>query len=601
MQRGTMRLRFALLTSLLIITFSTIGLYTHFSLQNIQQNILIETHMYELESLILQMRRNEKDFLARATVDPAFYISRKNKYASSFENNMQQAIKLCKELADEELIKACQMELTVDSIHQSLISYQQIFAQIQQTTLSKGYKDFGLVGEMREAIHQVENALTNYNDEHLMVLMLMGRRHEKDFLLRHDLKYKQKFQDNIGQFMTTIEHSGYPPLAKKQLTERLNNYQTTFLNVVNKQVELGINENSGLLGQLREEVHKVEPIIDRSKNLLLETLQSNTAANRWWIISFISIGAALVLIFSIIILRSVRKMLGAEPYEVAQIADRVAKGDLSSCETIEGRASGALGSIVTMVRTLQEVMTHISEVVTQLNNMAESLNHTSHLMANGAQSQASSFEEIATSMEEISATAQQNSSNSQYTLKATQQVSHELEDVKAKAGHSYETAKNISSRVKIITEIANQTNLLALNASVEASRAGKQGRGFAVIAQEIQLLAERTRESAKDIVTMANDSLDTSMLTTKSLFNLMPTIKQNASRFEEVAMASNEQSSGVHQITQTLQEINHVTQENALASEQMTDAVQRINEQSLKLKDVLGYFSIRGKESTSTV
>ncbi|WP_430812532.1 MULTISPECIES: methyl-accepting chemotaxis protein [unclassified Carboxylicivirga] len=597
MQRGTMRFRFTLLILILIITFSGIGLYRHFALKSIKRNNNIENYIYELESLLLQMRTNEKDFLSLAVRDPKFYTSHESKYVSLLNDNMKAAQNICTDLLNSPFIRKNKMGLMVDSINQSLTNYHSIFYQIKNNVLQKGFKDYGMIGQMRQAIHEIESTLKRFNDDHLMVFMLMSRRHEKDFLLRHDLKYRGKFLDNLEKFRLAITKSKHRPESKEEMLVLLDNYEKTFINVVDKQTDLGLNEKSGLLGELRYEVNTVEPIIERSKTLLINSLAASNRVINYWIILFILVGAILVIAFSIYILRGVHQMLGAEPYQVAEIARQVVNGNLDIDPDIRENPKGVLYTFVIMVDTLQSLVQEISAVVAQLNKTSTALDTTSSELAQGALTQASSFEEIATSMEEINCNAQQNSFNSQNTFKSSKEASVELERVKSKAGDSFKTVRMISEKVRVITDIANQTNILALNASVEASRAGAHGRGFAVVAQEVKKLAENTRDAAQQITAMAHESLEVSTLTSDSLFKLIPTVKQNTSLIEEISASSNEQSNGINQVTTSLQEVNHITQQNAAASERMRYTVSELNEQSLKLKNVLGHFKIRsGKE-----
>lgn len=592
MQQGTMRFRFTLLTILLIATFSGIGIYTHFALRNIKRNNAIENNIYKLEALMLQMRRNEKDFLARSVSNPMFYSSKESKYAIKLNANMNDALIICNDLSNNLFIQKNNMAPMVDSIHESLTNYHHLFEQIKDNILQKGFKDYGMVGKMRRAIHEIETQLKHYNDNRLMVYMLMSRRHEKDFLLRHDLKYQDMFLANIEAFRVAISKSKYHPTANKQMISLLENYQNTFLMVVNKQINLGLNEKSGLLGELRNQVHKIQPVIQQSKTLLFEELAKNTRTITWWIIIFISIGATLVILFSILILRGVHQMLGAEPYQVAEIAKQVANGNLDINQEIRQNAKGVLHTFVVMVDTLQQIMKEISDVTTKLNKTSLTLGTTSCDMAQGAIAQASSFEAIASTMAQINSNAQQNSHNSLNTFKSTNNTSIKLAELKNKAGSSFKTVKSINESVHVISEIADQTNILALNAAVEASRAGSYGKGFAVVAQEVKKLAEHTREAAQEIITKAHVSLEDSTLTTESLFKLIPTVKENASLIEEIAIASNEQSNGINQLTNTLQEINHITQQNADASKKMTFTVRELNQQSSKLKKVLDHFKI---------
>ncbi|MCG8700398.1 MAG: methyl-accepting chemotaxis protein [Bacteroidales bacterium] len=198
-------------------------------------------------------------------------------------------------------------------------------------------------------------------------------------------------------------------------------------------------------------------------------------------------------------------------------------------------------------------------------------------MTEANSTQASSIQEISSSIEEMTATIQQNAENSKHTEEKARKVSRDAELSSTSVKESLDLIRSISERISLIQDIAFQTNLLALNAAVEAARAGEQGKGFAVVATEVRKLADHSKEAANEIVDMSVKGLQKAEEAYKNLENVIPEIKETVELISEINSATQEQSSGAMQISDSSQNVNSAIQQTANMSLNMENVIKRLD------------------------
>jgi len=315
-----------------------------------------------------------------------------------------------------------------------------------------------------------------------------------------------------------------------------------------------------------------------------------------------------------VIARSIVSQLGGEPAYAADIANRIADGDLTTKITLR---SGDLDSLIYAIDKMQS---NLAAIVGSVRISAESVATTADQVAGATQDlsqrteeQASSLEETASSMEELTGTVKENTGNATQANNFAQSASANAEKgglVVRQVVSTMETitasSKRIGDITAVIDGIAFQTNILALNAAVEAARAGEQGRGFAVVASEVRSLAQRSAAAAKEIKQLIGQSVEKVEFGARQVVEagetidkLVADVKRVSELMGEIANASVEQGQGIDQVNQTVSQMDSVVQQNAAVVEESASAADSMRIQAGHLLEAVGKFKITGNESGS--
>jgi methyl-accepting chemotaxis protein len=250
-------------------------------------------------------------------------------------------------------------------------------------------------------------------------------------------------------------------------------------------------------------------------------------------------------------------------------------------------------------RPIMRVVAGLGEAADQVTSAATEISSASQNLADGASQQASSLEETSASLEELAAMVRQNADHANeaevITRAASQTMGQANESMKrltTSMGEITQASEEIRKIIKTIDEIAFQTNLLALNAAVEAARAGEAGAGFAVVADEVRNLAMRAGEAAKNTAGLIEGTVQKikggAELVNKTNLDfreVATSARKIGELVGEIAAASKEQSQGLGQINQAMNQMDRLTQTNASSAEQTASAAEEMNGQARHMKE----------------
>jgi len=305
---------------------------------------------------------------------------------------------------------------------------------------------------------------------------------------------------------------------------------------------------------------------------------------------------AVVSVVAFFVSRSIVRQLGGEPATAIDLMSRVATGDLTV--TFPASTPGSiLASADQMVSAIRSMVTDIMGSAQRLAQGAERINTAAHEVAVAGQRQADATQSMAAAIEEMTVsvnhisdsagTTQEHSRASaelsedgvariQVASEEINQISATVSGASARIAKLEERANQISSIAGVIKEIAGQTNLLALNAAIEAARAGEQGRGFAVVADEVRKLAERTSVATVEIEEMISGIQSDTVQVVGVMSAALPQIEAGVKAAGEAADALRRIREGAESTLMSIEDVAGATKEQSMASNAIAQRVEQI-------------------------
>ncbi|SJN14450.1 Methyl-accepting chemotaxis protein I (serine chemoreceptor protein) [Halomonas citrativorans] len=323
------------------------------------------------------------------------------------------------------------------------------------------------------------------------------------------------------------------------------------------------------------------------------------------LIILVVVAVITALAFGLLLSLLLRRLLG-----VRNAMDNIAsgEGDLTQRLPEEGN-----DEVTQIAHSFNRFVARMDEVMLTIRDSSQSVQTAANEISMGGQDLSRRTDNAASSLQQSSASIEEITSTIEHTAEAAQQanqLSMNASEVANKGGQVVDqvvitmgdisaASHKISDIVSLMDGIAFQTNLLALNASVEAARAGEHGRGFAVVADEVRKLAQRSSDASSDIKTLIDTSHQTVTNGTElvqsagaTMRDIVESITRVTDVLGEIGAATREQSDGIHQVNIAVAELDRMTQQNAAMVEESTTAAEHLKEQSLRLSDVVGGFTL---------
>jgi methyl-accepting chemotaxis protein len=407
--------------------------------------------------------------------------------------------------------------------------------------------------------------------------------------------------------------AGIPPGRGRELMTAVVQARGLFLTSVRQVIDLGMKDETEkarnlLLGETHElqvkYFERLDALIAYQKDLMHSATRAVDATVDFAGIAVVvaavaalAIGAALAVLITRSVVGPIQQAVDLRLHLSTDRADETGQL-LNALQRMNDALVGIVGAVRGNADSVATASGQIAEGNADLSQRTEQ--------------QASNLQETAASMEELSATVRHNTDTAHQAAQLAGSVArvaesggHVMGQVVSTMEEITTSSKKIADIIAVIDGIAFQTNILALNAAVEAARAGEQGRGFAVVAAEVRALAQRSAQAAREIKGLIGASVERVEAGNtlvgeagRTMDEVVGQVKRVADLISEISAASTEQSKGIGQIGDAVNQLDQVTQQNAALVEESAAAAESLRQQAGQLAETVAAFKLDAPATT---